>query len=78
MGGVCTALYGFIAVSGLKMIQKVDLNQSKNLFVVSVILITGIGGLSVSFGKITLTSIACALILGIITNVLVSKAKNDN
>ena len=78
MGGVCTALYGFIAVSGLKMIQKVDLNQSKNLFVVSVILITGIGGLSVSFGKVTLTSIACALILGIITNVLVSKAKNDN
>ncbi len=78
MGGVCIALYGFIAVSGLKMIQKVDLNQSKNLFVVSVILITGIGGLSVSFGKVTLTSIACALILGIITNVLVSKAKNDN
>ena len=78
MGGVCTALYGFIAVSGLKMIQKVDLNQSKNLFVVSVILITGIGGLSVSFGEITLTSIACALILGIVTNVLVSKAKNDN
>ena len=77
MGGVCVSLYGFIAVSGLKMVQKVDLNQSKNLFVVSVILITGIGGLSVSFGKVTLTSIACALILGIITNILVSKAKAD-
>ena len=77
MGGVCVALYGFIAVSGLKMVQKVDLNQSKNLFVVSVILIAGIGGLSVSFGKVTLTSIACALILGILTNVLVSKAKAD-
>jgi uracil permease len=77
MGGVCVALYGFIAVSGLKMVQKVDLNQGKNLFVVSVILIAGIGGLSVSFGKVTLTSIACALILGILTNVLVSKAKAD-
>ncbi len=77
MGGVCTALYGFIAVSGLKMVQKVDLGQSKNLFVVSVILIAGIGGLSVSFGKVTLTSIACALILGIITNILVSKAKDE-
>ncbi len=77
MGGVCVALYGFIAVSGLKMVQKVDLNQSKNLFVVSVILIAGIGGLSVSFGKVTLTAIACALILGIITNVLVSKAKAE-
>ena len=78
MGGVCITLYGFIAVSGLKMIQKVNLSASKNLFVAAVILITGIGGLSVSFGKVTLTSIACALILGIVTNVLVSKAKNDN
>jgi len=77
MGGVCMALYGFIAVSGLKMVQKVDLNQSKNLFVVSVILIAGIGGLTLSFGKVTLTSIACALILGIITNVLLSKAKEE-
>ena len=68
MGGVCVALYGFIAVSGLKMIQKVDLNQNKNLFVVAAILIPGIGGLSVAFGDITLTTIACALILGIITN----------
>lgn len=77
MGGVCITLYGFIAVSGLKMIQKVDLSASKNLFVVAVILICGIGGLSVSFGKVTLTSVACALILGILTNLLVSPAKED-
>ena len=73
MGGVCMALYGFIAVSGLKMVQKVDLEQNKNLFVVSSILIAGIGGLQLSFGKITITSIACALILGIIVNKLLSK-----
>ena len=77
MGGVCMALYGFIAVSGLKMIQKVDLNRGKNLFVVSVILITGIGGLALTFGKVTLTSIACALILGILTNVVVSRSKAE-
>ncbi len=77
MGGVCTALYGFIAVSGLKMVQKVDLNQSKNVFVVSVILITGIGNLTLSFGKVTLTSIACALILGILTNILVARAPEE-
>lgn len=75
MGGVCISLYGFIAVSGLKMIQKVDLGENKNLFVVAVILITGIGGLTLTFGQITITSIACALILGILTNILVSKAK---
>ena len=77
MGGVCMTLYGFIAVSGLKMIQKVNLNASKNLFVVAVILIAGIGGLSLTFGKVTLTSIACALILGIIVNLVVSKAQED-
>ena len=77
MGGVCITLYGFIAVSGLKMIQKVDLNASKNLFVVAVILIAGIGGLSLTFGKVTLTSIACALILGILVNLLVSKAQEQ-
>ena len=68
------ALYGFIAVSGLKMIQQVDLGQNKNLFVVSVILISGIGGLSLTFGRVTITSIACALILGILTNVMLKNA----
>ena len=77
MGGVCVALYGFIAVSGLKMIQKVNLNASKNLFVVSAILIPGIGGLSVSFGDVTLTTIACALILGILANTMLSKGAED-
>ncbi len=77
MGGICVALYGFIAVSGLKMVQKVDLNDNRNLFVVSVILITGIGGLSLTFGKVTITNIACALILGIITNILVNLKKTE-
>lgn len=77
MGGVCMALYGFIAVSGLKMIQKVDLEKNKNMFVVSAILITGIGGLSISFGKVTITTIACALILGIIINLVLSKSKDE-
>lgn len=74
MGGVCIALYGFIAVSGLKMVQKVDLENNRNLFVVSTILITGIGGLALTFGKVTITSIACALILGILVNIMLSKA----
>ena len=77
MGGVCTTLYGFIACSGLKMIQKVDLNQNKNLFVVASILIPGIGGMAMAIGKVTLTAIACALILGIIVNLVVSKAKDE-
>ena len=77
MGGVCITLYGFIAVSGLKMLQQVDLGQNKNLFVAAIILICGIGGLSLTIGKVTLTSIACALILGIITNALLKGSKED-
>ena len=78
MGGVCVALYGFIAVSGLKMIQGVDLEDNRNLFVVSVILIAGIGGLILKFGSVEITEVACALILGIITNiVLKGKSKKD-
>ena len=77
MGGVCTTLYGFIAVSGLKMIQKVDLNQNKNLFVVASILIPGIGGMAMDIGNVYISNIACALILGIVLNLLLSKAKDE-
>ena len=82
MGGVCIALYGFIAVSGLKMIQNVDLGDNRNLFVVSVILICGVGGLAISIKvnatqAITLTSIACALILGICTNLICSIGRKE-
>ncbi len=78
MGGVCITLYGFIAVSGLKMIQKVDLEQNANLFTISVILITGIGGMAMAIGsanKIYITNTACALILGIIVNLILNKAR---
>ena len=70
MGGVCFTLYGFIAVSGLKMVQKVDLNESNNLFTVSTILIAGVGGMVLNIGAVTLTAVACALILGILVNLL--------
>ena len=75
MGGVCVTLYGFIAVSGLKMIQKVDLEDNANLFTVSVILICGIGGMAMAIGPVKITSIACALILGIIVNLLLHRKK---
>ena len=70
VGVISIALYGFIAVSGLRMFKNVDLDDSKNLFVVSAILVPGIGGLYLTFGKISVTSIACALLLGIFTNTI--------
>lgn len=77
MGGVCMALYGFIAVSGLKMIQKVNLEENKNLFVVSAILIAGVGGLTLTFGQVKITAVACALILGILSNLMLSSKKTE-
>ncbi len=73
VGGVCIALYGFIAVSGLKMLQPVDLNDNRNLFVVAAILVPGIGGLTLNFAHITVSSIATGLILGIIINVIFNR-----
>ena len=86
MGGVCLALYGFIAVSGLNMLRGIDLGESKNLFTVSSILVSGIGGLSLQFGLatqgkaiVTISSIATALIIGIVVNVLFGKkTENEN
>ena len=75
MGGVCVTLYGFIAVSGLKMIQKIDLNDHANLFTVAAILITGIGGMAMAIGEVYITAIASALILGIIVNTVLNKFK---
>ncbi len=77
VGGVCIALYGFIAVSGLKMVQHVDLGDNRNLFVVAAILVCGIGGLELRFGPITISAIATALIAGIIVNVLFNKHSAD-
>jgi uracil permease len=65
------------------MLRKVDLNNSKNLFIVSSILVTGIGGLTLEFGFnemtqgpiLTVTSLAVALIFGIITNLIVNNGK---
>ena len=77
VGGVCIALYGFIAVSGLKMIQPVDLNDHRNLFVVAAILVCGIGGLTLNFGSVQISAIATGLIVGIQVNVIFNRRNAD-
>ena len=73
MGGVCLTLYGFIAISGLKMLKTVDLGNNKNMFVIAAILIAGIGGLKLQItDSIQITPIATALLLGIATNAVLT------
>ena len=94
VGGMCFVLYGFIAVSGFKMIQHVDLSNNKNLFTLSAILIAGIGGLALQIPYrigvidgtnlvgpvrfITISAIAVALIIGIWTYQICSLVEKHN
>ena len=94
VGGMCLVLYGFIAVSGLKMIQHVNLNQNKILFTLSVILVAGIGGLTLQIPYqlgvfdgtdlvgaikiVSIGSIAFALLLGIATYAICSLIEKHN
>lgn len=73
LGACCILLYGYIASSGLRMFREVDFDDIRNIMIISIILVTGIGGLTLSIGAVTLTSVACALILGIITNLILHR-----
>ena len=85
MGGACVAMYGFIAVSGLQMLKQVDLSKNNNLFVVASILVVGIGGLTINIGKnkitdgplFQLTSLATALVVGLIVNAIANSGKSN-
>jgi Xanthine/uracil permeases len=82
-GGVSLILYGFIAASGVKMLinEKIDFGVTKNIFVASVILVSGIGGLVFAFGDnggqpvVEITSIAVSMILGIFMNSILREKK---
>jgi xanthine/uracil permease len=62
------------------MLKRVDLGNNKNLFIVSAILVCGIGGLTFDFGfnaitngpLFSITALAAALIVGIVTNLIVN------
>lgn len=66
--GAAIILYGFIACSGVKMLQNVDLNVQKNLIIVSAVLSLGICGLAVGGATISFSATALALIVGVILN----------
>ncbi len=80
-GGVSLLLYGFIAASGVKMLinEQIDMSKTKNIFVASVILVSGIGGLVISFivgdTNVSITSTAVSMILGILMNTMLRDPK---
>lgn len=81
MGGVCLILYGFIASNGLKTIvdSKLNLNSTRNLIIISVMLVIGIGGAAIfnKDGMKIFTSVALSAIIGILLNVILPKEKEE-
>lgn len=71
--GAAIILYGFIACSGIKMLQKTDLNIQKNLVIVSTVLSLGISGLVVGGTTISLSATGLALVVGVILNLLLKE-----
>ena len=70
MGAVSVVLFGMIAAVGLRTLveNQVDFKASRNLLIVAVMLVFGLGGASVSFGAVTFSGTALAAVLGIVLN----------
>ena len=76
--GAAMILYGFIACSGVKMLQKVDLNIQKNLVITSVVLSLGICGIAIGGSVISFSGTALALIVGVVLNIVLKENKEGN
>ncbi len=79
MGGIMLLLFGAIMVVGLNSLVKAgeDLTEPRNLAIVALILVFGIGGMSFSAGKFTLQGIGLAGILGVFLNLVLPHAKRE-
>lgn len=73
-GGTACVLYGFISSSGIKLLKDVDLNNSKNLIICSVVLSIGISGVMLGNDVFNLSGTALALIIGIILNLVLKES----
>lgn len=76
MGGIMVLLFGSIAGIGLKTLMdaKVDLMNPRNLCIISVTLVTGIGGLGVTIGNFSLQGISLCGVLAVILNQILPSA----
>ena len=70
-------LYGFIALSGAKQIQKVNLDNQKNLILVSVILSVGVSGVVLGGASFAFSGTALALIVGVVLNLILKEKENN-
>ena len=72
-GGCSIILYAYIAISGVKMLKNVDLNNQKNLLTVAIPLSIGISGIAVGGTTFALSGTALALVCGVVINLLLKE-----
>ena len=79
LGGIMLMLFGSIAAVGIQNLvnNKVDLNQTRNIIIVSVVLTLGIGGAIIPMGSFSLSGIGLSAVAGIILNLVLPNAKNE-
>ena len=79
LGGISIALFGVIASSGLKiMIEKqTDMDNKKNLLISSVILVSGIGGLTLQIPGLQISGVALSTVLGIVLYLILPEPKDE-
>lgn len=85
MGGVSLLLFGVIASSGLRMLieAKVDYSKPTNLFLTTIVLVTGLSGVKLTIGDFSLSGMALATVVAIVLSLLfklfdVLKLSNDH
>jgi len=72
MGGILCLLFGSIAVVGLSTLirHQVDLSEARNLIIVSVTLVFGIGGMAFGYGEFSLSGISLCAIIALLLNLV--------
>ena len=72
IGGISFLLYGMIGASGIRILvdSKVDYGKSRNLILTSVIFVTGLSGITVTFGSIQLTGMVLACVVGMLMGLI--------
>jgi len=80
MGGIIVLLFGAIIVVGMNSLVKAgeNLTRPRNLAIVGIILVTGIGGMSFSAGEFTLEGIALAAVLGVVLNLVLPQERGEH
>ena len=83
IGGISFLLYGMIGTSGLRILvdNKVDYSKNRNMILTSVIFVTGLSGVTLSLGDVSLSGMTLAAIVGMIMSLIfyvLDKAKLTN